>query len=88
MGQDVASQTQCPVVVLHSWPDGQASHAAPPAPHDMLDSLVSASQVDPLQQPAHDPPPQLQRPLVQVSPVPQAVQAAPAVPHSPYVCEA
>jgi hypothetical protein len=33
LGHDLASQTQAPVVVLHSWPDGHALHANPPVPH-------------------------------------------------------
>ncbi len=37
MGQEVASQTQLPVP-LHSCPDRHALHAAPPAPHDAVDS--------------------------------------------------
>jgi hypothetical protein len=34
-----------------------------------------------LQQPLHELPPQLQVPFVQASPLPQAEQAAPSVPH-------
>jgi hypothetical protein len=32
-GHDWASQTHCPLVVLHACPDGQAMHATPPEPH-------------------------------------------------------
>jgi hypothetical protein len=81
LGQEVASQTHCPVALLHSWPAGHAVHVAPPAPHDVLDSPDSGSQVLPLQQPAHAPPPQLHVPLEHVSPVPQALHAAPPLPH-------
>jgi len=64
-GHEVASHWHWPVVVLHSLPDGQAPHAAPPAPHELLFSLESASQLVPLQQPAHAPPPHEHTPLVQ-----------------------
>jgi hypothetical protein len=37
VAHEVASHTHVPVVVLHSWPDGHAPHAAPAAPHDALD---------------------------------------------------
>ena len=36
-GHDAASQTHCPLVVLHSCPAVQAAHVAPPAPHEGLD---------------------------------------------------
>jgi hypothetical protein len=35
---DVASQTHCPVAMLHSVPAAQAPHIAPPAPQDEVDS--------------------------------------------------
>jgi len=54
---------------------------APPAPHDVFDSLVSCSHVLPVQQPAHVPPPQLHVPPVHVSPPPHGPHAAPPVPH-------
>jgi hypothetical protein len=87
-GHDVASQTHCPVLLLHSWPAAHAWHVAPPAPHEPLLSDASASQEDaPLQHPVHDPPPQLQTPLAHESPMPHAVHAAPAVPHCAADCE-
>jgi hypothetical protein len=36
-GQDISLQTHCPFA-LHSWSDWQAAHAAPPVPHDVMDS--------------------------------------------------
>ncbi len=50
-GHEFASQTHCPVDVLHSCPVAHAIHGAPPAPHEVLDSLASASHVVPLKQP-------------------------------------
>ncbi len=89
LGHEVASHTHCPVVLLHSWPLGQAEQVAPPAPHDVFDSLESASQVPPpMQQPAHPPLPHEHAPLAHVSPVPQALQAAPPVPHWEADCDA
>jgi len=88
LGQDVASQTHWPVLLSHSWPVGHPPHATPPAPHEAFDSPVSGSHVEPLQQPAHEPPPHVQAPLEQASPLPQDPQAAPAVPHSLVDCEA
>jgi hypothetical protein len=38
LGHEVASHTQTPVVVLHSWPWSQGEHAAPAVPHDVVDS--------------------------------------------------
>jgi hypothetical protein len=89
LGHDDALQTHCPLDVLQVSPPGHASHAAPPEPHDVDDSLVSASHVEPLQQPAHvPPPPHVHCPLEHVSPIPQVVHVAPPVPHSPVPCEA
>ncbi len=83
LGHDAASQTHCPLAVSHAWPDAHAAHAAPPEPHEVVDSLAYSSHVEPLQQPAvHDPPPQVHTPLEQVSPVPHVPHAAPPVPHS------
>jgi hypothetical protein len=80
-GHEVASQTHCPVLLLHSRPAPHAVQVAPAAPHDPFDSLASGSHDEPLQQPAHDPPPHVQAPLAHESPVPHALHAAPAVPH-------
>jgi hypothetical protein len=85
--QEFVSQTHCPVAVLHSCPVVHAAHTAPPAPHDALDSLVSGSHVEPLQQPAHPPPPQLHVPFEHPLPPLHGAQAAPPVPHSELVCE-
>ena len=85
---EVASQTHWPVAVLHSLPDGQAPHEAPPAPHDPLFSLESASQDVPLQQPAHAPPPHVHTPLEQLCPLPHGPQLAPPVPHELLPCPA
>jgi hypothetical protein len=87
-GHDAASHTHCPVLLLHSRPAPQGLHVAPAAPHDKLDSLVSASHVVPLQQPVHDDPPQVHAPLAHDSPPPHPLHAAPAVPHWPADCEA
>ena len=87
-GHEVASQTHCPVTLSHSWPMLHGAHAAPLAPHEEFDSLVSASQVEPpLQHPVHVPP-HVQTPLEQLSPLPQAAHVAPFVPHCMEVCEA
>jgi hypothetical protein len=88
-GHEVASQTHCPVLVLHSWPDEQAPHVAPPAPHVEFDSLDSTTQVVLLlQHPEHAVPLHVHTPLTHASPVLHAVQAAPAVPHDAADCEA
>ena len=64
------------------------AHAAPPVPHEVFDSEAYGSHDVPLQQPAHEPPPQLQTPLEQESPLPHEPHAAPPVPHCPCDCEA
>ena len=74
------------MTLLHSSPAPHAVQVAPAAPHDPLDSLASGSQLVPLQQPAHDPPPQVHAPLEHESPLPHALHAAPAVPHCPGDC--
>ena len=38
VGHEVASQTHCPVVLLHSWPAVHDPHAAPPVPQEPFDS--------------------------------------------------
>jgi hypothetical protein len=59
------------------------------APHEVVDSEASASHPPMLvQQPAHDPPPQEQDPLVHVSPEPQAAHATPPAPQTPDDCVA
>jgi hypothetical protein len=62
-------------------------HAAPPEPHDAVDSLPSGSQTVPLQHPEHDEPPQVQVPAVQDWPELHAPHAAPAVPHWKTDCD-
>jgi hypothetical protein len=62
MGHDVESHWHWPVALLHSWPDGQAAQLAPFEPQEALVSLVSDSQLVPLQQPLQDPPPQVHAP--------------------------
>jgi hypothetical protein len=37
-GHEVASQTQAPVLVSHSWPEAHAAQLAPPVPHEEFDS--------------------------------------------------
>jgi hypothetical protein len=83
LGHEVESQTHCPVALLHSSFAPHCSHVAPPAPHEVLLSFARARQLPPLQQPVHDPPPQLHDPLEQVSPLPHGLQVAPLVPHWP-----
>jgi hypothetical protein len=87
-GHEVASQTHCPVLVLHSWPAEHAAHVAPLAPHEVFDSLPSGSHVVLLlQHPEQDVPLQVHTPLEHVSPALHAAQAAPAVPHEAVDCE-
>lgn len=90
IGQELASHTHVPVVVLHSWPAGQAAHVTPLFPHDVLVSPVRASQAPaPVQQPAHIVPPQVHVPVVEhESPVAHEVHATPPVPHCELDCEA
>jgi hypothetical protein len=85
-GQELALQTHCPVDVLQASPIPHAAQLAPAAPHEVLVSPESASQVPALQQPAHDIPPQPQDPLAQALPPEQAPHAAPPVPHSVVDC--
>jgi hypothetical protein len=89
LGHEIASHTHWPVVLLHSWPVGHATHAAPPVPHDMLDSEPYASHVLPgVQQPlAHCAPPQVHAPEAHDSPEAHAAQAAPPAPHEADDCE-
>jgi hypothetical protein len=92
LGHDVASQTHCPVVRLHSCPAAQAPQVAPPVPHEALDSEAYVWHVPlapPLQQPAgqvtasHE-----QVPLVvSHSPFAQLLHAAPPVPQRDDNCE-
>lgn len=88
LGQDVASQTHCPLAVLHSWPTAHALQVAPLAPQEPFDSPDSGSQVMPLQQPVHEAPPHEQSPIVQSSPDPHVPQVAPPVPHADTLCAA
>jgi len=82
-GHEVESQTHCPVP-LHSCPAGHAAHAAPPAPHEVLDSpLVGSSHVSlAVQHPGHDVPAHEQAPAEHEEPLRHALHAAPPVPHS------
>jgi hypothetical protein len=87
-GQDVASHTQRPALVLHSWPEVHVVQLAPPTPHMAFVSLESGSHVDPLQQPAQDDPPHEHTPEVHAWPEPHAPHAAPPAPHWLAVSEA
>jgi hypothetical protein len=86
VGQELASQTHSPVVLSHSCPDVHAAHAAPPAPHDAVDSEPYVSHV-PVEPPLQQPPAQVvalhaQVPeVVSQTPFVQPVHAAPPVPH-------
>ncbi len=75
MGHEAASQTHCPVAVLHSWPAPQGAHAAPLAPQEVLLSAEVASHV-----PVGPP---LQQPLGQV--LASQAQVPVFVSHSPFV---
>jgi hypothetical protein len=80
-GQDVASQTHCPVVVLHSWPVAHAAQLAPAAPHDPPFSDAYGTHVLPLQHPfGHDVASHTQRPPLHSWPTAHAMQTAPAAP--------
>jgi hypothetical protein len=81
IGHDAAVQTHCPLP-LHTWPDAHAEQAAPALPHDVADSLDSASHVPPLQQPGHDVPPQEHSPPEHDCPEEHALHAAPPMPQS------
>jgi hypothetical protein len=85
LGHDVASHTHCPPP-LQPCPDAHAAQAAPPLPHELLDSLLSDSQLPPLQQPGHDIPPQEHAPPAQACPEAQALHAAPPTPQSAEPC--
>lgn len=62
--------------------------AAPPVPHDVLDSEPSASHVPPaVQQPLHEDPPQVHAPEEHDCPEAHAEQAAPPAPHVPDDCD-
>ncbi len=88
LGHELASQTQAPVAVLHSWPIAHALQLAPLAPHEPLLSPDSGSHVEPEQQPAHELPPHVHMPSSQSSPLAHEEQAAPPVPHAPLLCAA
>ena len=75
------AHTHAPVAVLHTVLAGHASQVTPAAPHNELVSLASGSQLDPLQQPAHEDPPQVHEPLEHESPAAHEVHVAPSVPH-------
>jgi len=54
LGHEVASQTHCPVVMVHRWPDAHVPHAMPPVPHEEFDWAGYGSHkpvAPPLQQP-------------------------------------
>jgi len=86
LGHEAASQTHCPLP-LHAWPAAQAAQAAPPLPHEELDSLESDSQLPPLQQPGHDVPPHEHAPPEHACPPAHALQAAPPAPHRALDCD-
>lgn len=87
-GHEVASQTHCPCVLLHSLLAGHSSQVAPPAPQEVFVSAASATQEpSSLQQPSHVPPPQVHVPVAeQVSPLPHELQVLPPVPHTGVDC--
>jgi len=80
---EVESHTHWPVVVLHSLFVAHPPQVAPPEPQVLLFSFASSTHADPLQHPAHDPPPQLHTPLAHDWPALHALHVAPAVPQEP-----
>jgi hypothetical protein len=83
-GQEVESHTQRPVVALHSCPDAHAAHAAPPVPHELVDSDAYGSHVPfAVQQPfGHEVASHAHCPLaVHSRPIAHALHVAPAAPH-------
>ena len=87
-GHDVASQTQVPLALLHSWPALQLPQAAPPVPHWPLVSLPNGTQVLPLQQPfGQEVASHTHAPLCVLHswPLAQLVHVEPAEPHMPFV---
>jgi len=85
-GQEVASQTHWPDVVLHSVPEGHAAHVVPRAPQEVLVSLDSVSHVVPLQQPSQIVPPHEHAPPEHDWPLTHAAHAPPPAPHWAAVC--
>jgi len=85
LGHDAASQTHCPLP-LHACPAAHPAQAAPPLPHELLDSLLSDSHVPPLQQPGHDVPPHEHAPPAHACPEEHAAHAAPPIPQSAEPC--
>jgi hypothetical protein len=83
---EVELHTHCPLA-LHIVPVGHAAQAAPPAPHEELDSLENESHVlPPLQHPEHGVPPHEHSPPEHACPEEQALQALPPAPQSASVC--
>jgi hypothetical protein len=87
--QELESQTHCPVVLSHSWPDPQAPHVAPPVPHDIVVSDPYSSHVPvgpPTQHPwAHEVASQTHCPIPLHSwPVGHAAHMAPAAPQEAF----
>jgi hypothetical protein len=83
---ELASQTHCPVLLLHSSPDGHPAQLAPEVPHDVLDSEAYASHVPlvpPLQQPLGQVVASQEQTPVALShrPFAQGPHAAPPFPH-------
>jgi hypothetical protein len=93
---EFASQTHCPVLLLHSRFAPQGPHVAPAVPHDAVDSCAKSSHVPagpPLQHPlghvleSHVQVPAVVPVLVSHTPLAQGPHAAPPVPHSELVWE-
>ena len=78
-GHDAAVQAQAPVA-LHACPCAHATHAAPWLPH--VASVAVAHTPAAVQQPAHEPPPHAQTPLLHACPCAHATHAAPPRPHA------
>jgi hypothetical protein len=87
LGHELAVHTQWPVLVSQDWPDAQAEHKVPPAPHDAFDSLDRGSHMAPeVQQPAHAEPPQVHIPPEQLPPAAHGAHMAPPLPHEELDC--
>jgi hypothetical protein len=83
-GQETASQTHWPVVMLHSCPAAHVPHAAPPVPHELADSDAYCWHAPAaVQQPlGHEVESQTHAPVPSHSrPDTHALHAAPALPH-------
>jgi hypothetical protein len=85
LGHEAASHAQWPLA-LQACPAPHAAQTAPPAPHEPVDSLDSASQVPALQQPAQAVPPHVHAPPEHDSPFAHIPHAEPPTPQADPDC--